>query len=1052
MSRAHLVALCFVVSCASILCAQSTSASLSGRITDPSKARIAGARVDAINVATNIRDETSTNAAGEYSLPSLVPGTYRIEVEKPGFNKLVRPDVILHVQDALDIDFEMPVGAGSESVTVEGGAPLLNTSDATVSTLVDNRFVENMPLNGRSFSALIDLTPGVVLVNNNFFEEGQFSVNGQRPDANYFTVDGVSANLGTPVSSFGQGGTGQLPATNAFGGFSNLASLDALQEFRIQTSTFAPEFGRTPGAQISVVTKSGTNTLHGTAFEYLRNDVLDANDWFADNKGLRKPELRQNDFGGVLGGPIIKDKLFFFGSYEGLRIRQPQIAITYVPTMATRQSAPADVQPLLNAFPLPTGGNCTNCPAGTAAFAAGYSDPSSLDSYSGRADYFLSRKINLFGRYSDAPSSTVQRGGGRFQTAYSNLNHTKARTQTVTVGANQTITPRAINELRFNYSLSHGQSFLTLDNFAGAVAPPDSVLFPAPQSSRNGFSAFFGDFTQFGLKYFAGKIADNRQHQINVTDSFSWIAGTHRMKFGVDYRRLNPEEGSLTYQLEYVFGSLANVLVNSVPEALVASRTADVQMVISNWSLFAQDTWSIAHNLTVTYGLRWDYNTVPSSPNGTPPFTVNQVSDLSTATIAPAGTPLWHSQKDDFAPRLGLAWQARPNLVLRAGAGIFYDLGYSDITNAMIGFPYIQEKLIFGTSFPLTGSVADPPLFTTSPPAAVMSVIDPNHMLPRSYEWNAAVEHSITNADVLTLTYVAAGGRKLMRKDVYIAPGPNFSGEFDLLSNHGTSNYDALQAQYRHRLSHGLQTLLSYTCGHSIDDVSSDVNFQNVPLSKSPASVERGPSDYDIRNTFSSAVSYDIPGPGSGVLKRVFGNWSTDSIIYARSASPVNVVTGLNPFAGSVLNGANSVQRPDVVPGVPFYLYPSGAPGGKIINPAAFTTPVPATRQGDLGRNALRGFGATQLDLTLRRQFRFTERMSLQARADFFNILNHPNFGNPINNLSSSPVSYVPNPLFGQSTMILANSLGSGGQSGGLNPLYQIGGPRSVQLALKLQF
>src|SRR5262249_30546072 len=243
-----------------------------------------------------------------------------------------------------------------------------------------------------------------------------------------------------------------------------------------------------------------------------------------------------------------------------------------------------------------------------------------------------------------------------------------------------------------------------------------------------------------------------------------------------DYRRLNPEEGSLTYQLEYEFGSLANILANSVPAAFVASRTADVQMVISDWSLFVQDTWGIAHNLTLIYGLRWDYNTSPSSPNGTPPFTVNQVSNLSTATIAPTGTPLWHPQKDDFAPRLGLAWQARPNLVVRAGAGIFYDLGYSDITNAMISFPYIRERIIPGTSFPLSPSAAAPPPFTTSPPASVLAVVDPNHVLPTTYEWNAAVEHSITNADVLTVTYVGAGGRKLMRKDIYIAPGPNFAG------------------------------------------------------------------------------------------------------------------------------------------------------------------------------------------------------------------------------------------------------------------------------------
>jgi Carboxypeptidase regulatory-like domain/TonB dependent receptor len=1032
-----------VVLCSPILRAQSTSASITGRVTDPSKALIVGAKVAVISSGTSFRYETATNGSGEYYLTNLPPGSYRIEIEKTDFKKLIKPNVFLHVQDALEINFELTLGLASDSITVEAGAPLLNTSDATVSTLIDNRFVEDMPLNGRSFSALIDLTPGVVLVPTNFYEQGQFSVNGQRPDANYFMVDGVSANLGSPTASFGQGGTGQLPATSAFGGMSNLVSLDALQEFRIQTSTFAPEFGRTPGAQVSVVTKSGTNTIHGRAFEYLRNDVLDANNWFADNEGLPKPELRQNDFGGVLGGPIKKDKLFFFGSYEGLRIRQPQVANTYVPTLATRAAAPAAVQPLLNAFPQPTAGG-RDFGNGTAAFTEGYSDPSSLDSYSGRMDYLPSKRLTLFGRYSDAPSTIAQRGGGRFMTTYSNLLHTKARTQTLTVGANEAITSRAINELRFNYSLSRGQSFLTLDNFAGAVPPSDSVLLPSPQSSSDSFFGFFGDFNPFGLSFDLGKLADNRQHQINVTDSLSWVVGAHHLKFGLDYRRLNPEEGALTYELEYEFGSLASVQANSVAAAVVASRTADVQMVISNWSIFAQDTWNVARNLTATYGLRWDYNAAPSSPNGTPPFTVNQVNNLATATLAPAGTPLWHPQKGEFAPRLGLAWQASSNLVLRAGAGIFFDLGYSDITNAMISFPYIQQNLIFGTSFPLSTSAAAPPPFTTNPPAAVMSVINPKHVLPRTYEWNAAIEHSVSRSGVMTLTYIGAGGRKLMRKDIYIAPNPNFTGEFDLLSNAGTSSYNALQAQYRHRLSHGLQTLLSYTWSHSIDDVSSDVNYQNVPLSQSPASAERGPSDYDIRHTLSGAVSYDIPGPSSGVLKRFFGSWSTDSIIYARSAPPVNVVTGQNPFPGTVLSGSSSAQRPDVVLGVPFYLYLSSEPGGKVINPAAFTTPVPATAQGDLGRNALRGFGATQWDLTLRRQFRFTERISLQARGDLFNILNHPNFGSPINYLSS--------PQFGQATMLLNDYLGSGGQSGGLSPLYQIGGPRAIQLALKLQF
>jgi hypothetical protein len=1033
---------CLLLSSSFVVYAQSTNASLTGRITDPTKALIVGARVTAISAGTDLRYEARTNGAGEYHLANLPPGRYRIEVEKTGFKKLVKPNVLLHVQDALEINFELKVGPASETVTVEGGAPLLDISGASVSTLIDNRFVENMPLNGRSFSALIDLTPGVVLTPANQFEKGQFSVNGQRPDSNYFLVDGVSANLGSSQGfNFGQGGAGQLPATSAFGGTSNLVSLDALQEFRIQTSTFAPEFGRTPGAQVAVVTKSGTNTFHGTAFEYLRNNVLDANDWFANHSGLPQPTLRQNDFGGVLGGPIIKDKLFFFGSYEGVRVRQPQVANTYVPDLASRQNAPAAVQPLLNAFPKPTGAELGN---GTAQFTAGYSDPSSLDSYSARIDYLLSQRVVLFGRYSNAPSSIVQRGGGSFRTAYSNLNHTKARTQTVTVGTDGTITQHVVNEFRFNYSLSKGQTFLTLDNFGGALPPPDSLIFPSFASSKDGLFSFFGDFNPFGLNFDTGKFADNLQHQINVTDSASVIIGSHQLKFGLDYRRLRPEEGPLTYQLEYEFGSLANVLANSVPAAFIASRTADVQMVISNWSLFAQDTWRLTRNLTATYGLRWDYNTAPSSPNGTPPFTVNQVDNLATATLAPAGTPLWQPQKDDFAPRLGVAWQAFPNTVFRAGAGIFYDLGYSDITNAMISFPYVQQKLIFGTAFPLSPSAAAPPPFSTSPPAAVMSVINPNHVLPRTYEWNAAMEHSTGKADVVTLTYLGAAGRKLMRKDIFIAPSPIFTGEFDLLSNAGTSSYNALQAQYRHRLSHGLQALASYTWAHSLDDVSSDVNFQNVPLSKSPASVERGSSDYDIRHTLSAAVSYDIPGPRKSVLKQVFGSWSTDSIIYARSAPPVNVVTGKNPFgsASVALSGANSAQRPNVVPGVPFYLPAPGGPCGRIVNAAAFI--IPASGQGDLGRNALRGCDAVQFDTTLRRQFHLTERLALQARADFFNIFNHPNFGSPINFLSS--------PQFGQPTQMLSSSLGSGGQSGGLSPLYQIGGPRSIQLAFKLQF
>jgi hypothetical protein len=307
------------------------------------------------------------------------------------------------------------------------------------------------------------------------------------------------------------------------------------------------------------------------------------------------------------------------------------------------------------------------------------------------------------------------------------------------------------------------------------------------------------------------------------------------------------------------------------------------------------------------------------------------------------------------------------------------------------------------------------------------------------------MEQTLGKTNVLTVTYVGAAGRKLMRFDIYNNPNPEFTGKFELMRNDADSSYNALQFQFQHRLAQGLQALISYTWAHSIDDASSNADYLNVPVGDSNS--ERGPFDYDIRRTFSGAVSHNISTPGSGIWKAILGSWSTDSIIYARSAPPVNVVTGLDPFGG-LLSGASSVQRPNLVPGVPLYLDEPNAPGGKIINAAAFCIPT-MTVQGDLGRNALGGFGATQIDLTLRRQFRLTERISLQARADVFNILNHPNFGSPQKYLTAGG---QPNPLFGEATQTLASYLGGGGQSGGLNPLYQIGGPRSTQLALKLLF
>src|SRR6266513_669323 len=316
-----------------VVMGQNPYATVTGRVVDPANATIVGDKVEIVNSETGVKYSVETNSEGIYTIPSLQPGIYRMEVSKPGFKALLKPDIILHVQDVIAINFSLPLGSISETVTVTGGAPLINTESAAVSTVVDRNFAENLPMNGRSFQTLIQLSPGVVAIPSNPLNGGQFSINGQRGSSNYWMVDGVSANVGIGVAAGGNGLGGSLGSFSVLGGTNSLVSVDSLEEFRIQTSTYAPEFGRTPGGQISIATRSGTNQFHGTLFDYFRNDVLDANNWFNTSvtPRLAKAEERQNDFGGTLGGPILKDRTFFFFSYEGLLLRLPQTALSTVP-------------------------------------------------------------------------------------------------------------------------------------------------------------------------------------------------------------------------------------------------------------------------------------------------------------------------------------------------------------------------------------------------------------------------------------------------------------------------------------------------------------------------------------------------------------------------------------------------------------------------------------------------------------------------------------------------------------------------------------------------
>src|SRR5260370_5424273 len=384
--------------------AQTESATMSGTVMDRSGAVVADAKVEVTNSDTNVRTATTSNKSGTYVVTGLRPGRYRMAVSKEGFRSIVVTDITLNVQDVVSRNFNLDVGAFSESITVTAGALNVNTTDASVSTVIDRQFVDNLPLNGRSFNTLLQLTPGVVIAqlpNTGGSAPGQFSIAGQRTDANNFTVDGVSANFGVGTStSLGESGTGSAQAFSALGGTSSLVSGEALQEFRVETSSFAPEFGRSPGGQVILTTRSGTNDFHGGVYEYFRNDVMDANNWL-NNWTIpqlpRAPE-RHNDFGGFLGGPIQSNRTFFFVSYEGARLRQPSSKLIRVPSEYARTTAPSQVAPFLTGYPQPDDKIITPG-IYKANFTGSYSNPATLDAGSIRVDHTFNSKFALFVRY-----------------------------------------------------------------------------------------------------------------------------------------------------------------------------------------------------------------------------------------------------------------------------------------------------------------------------------------------------------------------------------------------------------------------------------------------------------------------------------------------------------------------------------------------------------------------------------------------------------------------------------------------------------------------------
>ena len=1028
--------------------AQSPNGTISGLILDPSGRAIVGAEIQIENDATGVRYSGVTNGEGIYAIPNLPPGPYRIQVSKISFKTLIKPDVVLNLQDAVAINFTLPVGALSETITVEGGASMVNTTDGSVSTVVDQNYVKNMPLNGRSFQDLILLTPGSVTQspqnspNSLLGQTGEFSVNGQRPESNYYAVDGVSANVGAAPGAFmleWAGASGSVPTATSLGTTQSLVSVDDLQEFRVQSSTYSAEFGRNPGGQFSFETKSGTKQWHGTAYDYLRNGVFDANDWFSDYLRAAQPALRQNDFGGTLGGPLHipriyepKDKTFFFVSYEGLRLAQPQAGtVNDVPDADLRTNTPAPLQQALNAFPIANGRDLGN---GIAEYIASWSNPSSLNSTSVRIDHTPNSKLGLFFRFSDTPSKSTSRATGPFATP-AIRKASSLTSRTFTAGVNFAPTSHLNNEFRFNYSLNRVLSQETITSFGGST-PVDLTQLTGLTADAD--PAIVLLYSGFGIAL--GQARESAtQRQWNFVDTASVTYGRHQLKFGGDYRRLSPVAAPFNPLSEYLYLSEPSVEANSA--LAIAESFATAYPLYQNFSAFAQDEWRVSERLNLSLGLRWEVNPAPGVTQGLKPYTI-EGSTPSSWTLAPQGTPLWQTSWYNLAPRIGINYAVHQvpgrETVLRGGAGVFFDTGQQMGSFGFEGPGFSTLSILPGSSFPITASLATPAI--VNPPVAPYAspaIGYSRHLqLPYTIQWNATLEQALGQAQALTLSYVGSHAARLLQESDFSGSdigNPNASNFF-VFENGLTSDYNALQLQFRRRLSQGLTTLASYTWSHC-----SDYGSQNYLFA-----YQRGDCDFDVRQKVSAATSYDFPNIGKNrLLAAMLHQWGVDARLSGGTAFPVTLdgSSTVDPGTGKVINGGL-----DLVSGVPVYVYGSecaaiynnglACPGGRAINPNAFVSP--ASGPGDAPRNFLRGFGAWQVDMAVRRNFTIYERLSLQFRAEAFNIFNHPNFGriNPAFGDST----------FGQATGTLASTLGI------LSPLYQMGGPRSMQFALKLTF
>lgn len=1096
-----------------VLAQTATTGQILGSVTDPAGAFIPGAKITAISPAGDKRDVT-TDANGHYRLPQLAPGVYRLEVAAQGFSTAKVHGVVVEITKTTVNDVTLKIGRQNEVVEVTGAAPLVQTDSAAAGKVIEQDTIAQLPLPTRNFQQLLTLSSGATgsLQNSSDLGRGDatISVNGNRTTSNAVVINGVDA------SSIGTGATPNLavPAT------------DTLQEFIVQTSLYDATQGRNSGGVVAAVTKSGTNAYHGNVYEFLRNTSLNANNYFLKNAGIKRPAYRRNQFGATLGGPIVKDRSWFFLSYQGTRETNVtslsnSLSSVFVPTYITDDRTTAGLNSIMmgaTGYPgiymnsiaatllqtkLPDGSYLIPSSQGNANNSVTLPTPSTYreDQMNGNVEIKLSAANRLALKAFLANNPTKQglynfAGVGNALQVPGFAEHFNMHQRVYSASDTHVFSPRFIHEVRFGYSEITGK-FRPDEPFTAAqfgISSPLATLFPgAPGISITNYF----DLMPSGL---ADQFSQTRTY--TLSDMVTLVRGKHTIKAGVEYKRQEVNLYFNAYTRGQLYFSSVPLFLLGIPTlTLQGSGVNDRHIRANDFSFYIQEDWKVNNRLTLNAGVRYDlfnpfYETkgrfVAFDPELATTATVGTQKVLTAGFVQAgngnlAGMPkvqngLVETDHNNLAPRFGFSFRPlakKTGLVLRGGMGMYYDRMNARLFNSQVfnapydimamniyasstvypafsdpfvhvplpsAFPYASNN---ASAFPLGGAPWVLPVtdmvsgvkttFNSVIPASGIFPDRHHFVTPYVQQYNLDVQWEVAKNTVLDVGYVGSTGRKLTQlrsPNQQVYNSNPYSGPYSTAlsampsaifgtyveSTTGASSYNSLQASLTGRSVKGLSYLLSYTFGHSIDDYSGgDVN----DLAGMPGNTllnYYAASDFDRRHRLVFSGTYDIPKlyHGQGGLRYLANDWQLGGIVTVQSGTPFSIVASNSVFAYTFGNLAAG-RTVDSAKG-------SGKTEDRLnayFDKSAFVAPTTYTTDFGSLRNVLVGPGQKNVDFSLVKFFPVMEKQKLEFRSEFFNLLNHPNFANPVNTMSS--------PAYGSIVRTAT-------------------GPRVIQFALKYSF